>query len=89
MLVFGCCAAGKTIPFEPYQLFYKELTVLGSFINPFCFEDTMELLEKLAANNYLDYNKLGIKTFDLSQYEDALECLKKGEASKAMFKVEN
>jgi len=49
----------------------------------------MNLLENLAANDYLDYDKLGIKMFDLSQYEEALECLKKGEASKAMFKVVN
>ena len=86
-MLFGCCAAGKTIPFEPYQLFWKELTVLGSFINPFCFEDTIELLGELSSADYLDFDKLGIKLFSLDQYKEAFECLKQGKASKAMFKV--
>ena len=86
-MVFGCCAAGRTIPFEPYQIFWKELTVLGSFINPFCFEDTMVLLQELAKKNYLDYDKLGIKMFNLEQFDEALECIKRGRASKAVFKI--
>lgn len=83
---FGCCPAGKTIPIEPFQIYWKELTIVGSFINPFCFEDTMALMDKLAPSGYLDYEKLGVKTYPLADYKLALESLKSGKASKAMFK---
>ena len=45
----------------------------------------MALLKKLSSEKYLEYEKLGIKTFSLSQYEEALEALKNGSASKAIF----
>jgi hypothetical protein len=37
---------------------------------------------------YLDYEKLGIKIYCLSQYEEALQALKEGTIAKAMFKLE-
>jgi hypothetical protein len=36
---------------------------------------------------YLDYEKLGIKTFFLNQYEEALQALNEGRIAKAMFKL--
>lgn len=37
---------------------------------------------------YLNYEALGIQVFALSQYEEAIEKLKTGEISKAVFKFE-
>jgi len=87
ILIFGCCPAGKTMQLEPFQVFWKELTIIGSFINPYCFEDTMPLMDDLSKGGYLDYDKLGIKLFTLDQYAEALESLKTGSASKAVFRV--
>lgn len=39
-------------------------------------------------NRYLDYKKLGIRTYSLSQYQEAIADLKSGSISKAMFKIE-
>lgn len=72
---------------EPFQVFWKELTIIGSFINPYCFEDTMPLMDDLSKGGYLDYDKLGIKLFTLDQFAEALESLKTGSASKAVFQV--
>jgi hypothetical protein len=36
---------------------------------------------------YLDYERLGIKTYTLSQHKAALEALKKGTIAKAIFKI--
>jgi hypothetical protein len=36
---------------------------------------------------YLDYERLGIKTYTLGQHKEALEALKKGAIAKAMFKI--
>jgi hypothetical protein len=38
---------------------------------------------------YLDFEKLGIKTYSLSQYEHALQALKEGTIAKAIFKLDN
>jgi len=37
---------------------------------------------------YLDYGRLGVKTYGLSQYKEALEDLKKGAIAKAIFKIQ-
>jgi len=37
---------------------------------------------------YLDYGRLGIKTYTLSQHKEALEDLKKGVIAKAIFKIQ-
>ncbi|XP_069685586.1 uncharacterized protein [Periplaneta americana] len=41
-----------------------------------------------AKMRYLTYEKLGIKIFSLKEYNEALQCLKKGTISKAVFKME-
>ena len=88
ILIFGCCPSGKTMQLEPFQVFWKELTIIGSFINPFCFEETMPLMDDLSKGGYLDYNKLGIKIFSFEEYEAALQALRSGTASKAVFQAE-
>ena len=46
------------------------------------------ILSVLDLCRYLDYEKLGIKTYCLSQYEEALQDLQNGTVAKAMFKLE-
>jgi len=86
--LFGCCPAGKKISIEPFQIYWKELTVVGAFINPNCFDDALELMTELAAKDLLDYDKLGIHVFSLADYKNALDCLRSGIASKAIFRLE-
>jgi hypothetical protein len=45
-------------------------------------------LSLLDVCRYLDYEKLDIKTYSLSQYEEALQDLKEGVTAKAMLKLE-
>ena len=39
-------------------------------------------------DRYLDYGRLGIKTFPLNQHKEALETLHKGSIAKAIFKID-
>lgn len=64
----------------------KELQIVGVNINPFTFPKGLGLLRAMA-DTYLKYEKMGIKVFPLSQYREALDTLKKGEISKAVFKL--
>lgn len=86
-LLFGCCPKDEKITINPFQIFYKELTVIGSLINPYCFPAALNMVRDL--EHYLDYEKLGIKTYQLQDYPAALEALRSGLISKAVFEVDN
>lgn len=55
-------------------------------INPFTFPKSIGLIEAFG-DRYLDYEKLGIKVFALKDYQKAIDELKAGGISKAVFKV--
>ncbi len=44
LLVFGVCPQGAKIELEPFLVFRKELTILGSFINPHTTSRALRLL---------------------------------------------
>lgn len=62
------------------------MKIFGVNINPFSFPKSLGLLEAMG-DRYLNYNNLGIKTFALKEYKDAIELLKKGTIAKAVFKL--
>ncbi|XP_061938947.1 D-altritol 5-dehydrogenase [Apis cerana] len=86
LCIFGVANPKAKFSVEPFQVYLKELTILGVNINPFSFPRGLGLLRAMA-DRYLNYDKLGIKVFSLSQYREALEALKRGEISKAVFKL--
>ncbi|XP_043595426.1 D-altritol 5-dehydrogenase-like [Bombus pyrosoma] len=86
LCIFGVANPNAKFSIEPFQIYLKELTVLGVNINPFSFPKGLGLLRAMA-DRYLNYDNLGIKVFSLSQYREALDSLKKGEISKAVFKL--
>ncbi|XP_038219943.1 D-arabinitol dehydrogenase 1-like [Zerene cesonia] len=86
-VVFGCCPPNHQASINPYIIYDKELTIIGVKINPFSFPKAIGLLSAMG-DRYLDYEKLGVKTFALSEYKQALAALKDGSISKAIFKIE-
>ncbi|XP_025073226.1 LOW QUALITY PROTEIN: D-arabinitol dehydrogenase 1-like [Pogonomyrmex barbatus] len=86
LCVFGVANSKAKISIEPFQVYKKELNIIGVNINPYCFLKGIALVQSMS-EKYLDYNKLGIKVFSLSQYKEALDTLKKGDISKAVFKL--
>ena len=68
---------------------------MGTLINPNTFGEAVETVSGMCGgaqndkeeNNYLDITRLGIKLFDLNEYKTALDTLKRGEISKAMFQI--
>ncbi|XP_032686133.1 sorbitol dehydrogenase-like [Odontomachus brunneus] len=86
LCVFGVASPQTKLTIEPFQIYKKELSILGVNINPYSFSKGLALLQAMS-EKYINYNKLGIKIFSLSQHEDAIHALKKGEISKAVFKL--
>lgn len=59
---------------------------MGSLINPCTYARAVNLAANLGTR-YLDYSKLGVAVFDVADYQEAIQQLKKGEISKAVFKM--
>ncbi|XP_014233570.1 uncharacterized protein LOC106656909 [Trichogramma pretiosum] len=83
---FGVSAPKTKIAIEPYEVYKKELTFHGVNINPYTFPKGLGLLEAMS-DTYLNYDNLGIKAYKLSEYKEALDALKSGTISKAVFKM--
>ena len=84
IMIFGCAPPGKSIKICPEEIFRKELTILGSLINPATYSRAVRLAANLG-ERYLAYDKLGVKVFSIEDYNEAINQLKKGAIAKAVF----
>jgi threonine dehydrogenase-like Zn-dependent dehydrogenase len=79
ILVFGCAPMHATTSVRPFDIYARELTVLGSFINPYTHERAVSLLPQMGLG------KLQIEAFRLEEYRRAFD---KRAATSAVAKVE-
>ena len=86
IMIFGCAPPGMSVSLCPEDVFRKELTILGALINPSTYARAVQLAANLGPR-YLEYDKLGVATFDVANYEEAIQQLKKGQIAKAVFKM--
>lgn len=82
VLMFGVGKPNQHFSMNTYEVFQKQLTVQGSFINPNAFEDSLALL----AADKLDVLSLISHELDFNTVEDYLTG-KLGTVSKAIVKV--
>ncbi len=78
ILVFGVADPHATATIRPNEIYAKELTLLGTAINPFTHHRAMHLLERLPLDAW------NIVTFPLDQFEAALAAQGAGDADKVM-----
>ena len=79
ILVFGVANPGETVAIKPQEVFAKELTILGTVINPYTHHRSVELLP------HLGLERLGIKTFPLAAHKEAFAAQKQRVAGKVQF----
>lgn len=65
ILVFGVAAMSDTANIRPFDIYARELTVVGSFINPYTHERAVDLLPQMGLE------KLHIDAFPLSEFQQA------------------
>ena len=82
VLMFGVGGPDDTFEMNTYEVFQKQLTIQGSFINPNAFEDSLALL----ASGKVDVEPLISHELDYATVEDFLNG-KLGVVSKAGVKV--
>lgn len=82
VLMFGVGGPDDTFEMNTYEVFQKQLTIQGSFINPNAFEDSLALL----ASGKVDVEPLISHELDYATVEDFVNG-KLGVVSKAVVKV--
>jgi len=85
LCIFGVANPNTTLTLSPYEIFRKELKIVGVNINLFMFPKALQLVHAMA-NRYLHFDNLGIRVYKLADFTEALQALRNGEISKAVFR---
>ena len=76
ILVFGVAAMTATATVRPFDIYARELTVVGSFINPYTHERAVDLMP------HMGLEKLQIDAFPLGEFRQAFAAQARGDAAK-------
>lgn len=68
VMFYGVCDEDKRISVSPYEVFRKQLTIMGSFAQIYCFDRALEYI----ANGIVKVKKIVTHTFLLQDYAKAL-----------------
>ncbi len=79
---FGVCPIGVSIPVEPHQIYFNELTIVGSYVNPYTFTRAAALLHAGTVRT----NELMIQEFPLDGVDEAFAALREGRTLKSIIK---
>lgn len=79
---FGVSPLGATIPVEPNLIYFKELTIVGSYVNPHTFDRSIALLRSGAVK----IDQFLIHSFPLEGVQEALTYQKEGKTLKSIIK---
>jgi L-iditol 2-dehydrogenase len=78
---FGVCAVGSTISVEPNAVYAKELSIVGSYVNPHTFDRAIAVLN--SGNVRID--EFQINTFSLDVVHEALRYQREGLTIKSII----
>ncbi len=78
---FGVCSIGETISVEPNQIYFKELTIVGSYVNPNTFSRSIGLLHA----GKVSVAKFQIDRFPLEGVNEALAYQREGKTLKSII----
>jgi len=79
---FGVCALGATISVEPNLVYFKELTIVGSYVNPHTFTRAAALLSAGTVRT----DALLIQHFPLEGVHEAFAALREGKTLKSIVR---
>lgn len=79
ILVFGVANPGEAAAVKPQEVFVRELTILGTVINPYTHHRAVELLP------HLGLERIGTRTYALEAHAEAFAAQKERVAGKIQF----
>ena len=81
VVFFGVCPIGETIPVEPNDVYFRELTIVGSYVNPHTFSRAIALLR----GGVVRVGPLEVRAYPLEGVHEALGSLREGRSLKNMI----
>ena len=78
---FGVCDVGTTIPIEPNAIYARELTIVGSYVNPHTFDRSIAVLN----SGTLRVDDFQINRFPLDAVHEALRYQREGLTIKSII----
>jgi 2-desacetyl-2-hydroxyethyl bacteriochlorophyllide A dehydrogenase len=78
---FGVCPIGQTIPLQPHSVYFKELTIVGSYVNPHTFSRSIALL----SSGRIRTDLFQVHRFPLEGVHEALRYQREGLTIKSML----
>lgn len=78
---FGVCPIGQTFPLEPNLVYFKELTIVGSYVNPLTFDRAIRVL----ASGIISVDAFPVHRFSLDAVHEALRYQKEGLTIKSIL----
>lgn len=81
LVIFGVSPAGQKIPIVPYEIYRRDINIIGSFLNPFTFKNAVDLL----VTGRIKLNGLDIKAFGLADIQVAFENQKRQKSLKTVI----
>ncbi len=81
ILVFGVTPIGKTAQISPNDIYRRELTIVGSYINPNTFTRSIAMI----GSGRIPLSGLDVRYFSLDDFETAFEASASGDFSKVAF----
>jgi L-iditol 2-dehydrogenase len=81
VVFFGVCPIGQTIPLEPNAVYFRELTIVGSYVNPNTFQRAIALLR----GGIVRVGPLGVRAFRSKGFMKRSASLKEGRSLKNMI----
>ena len=79
---FGVCPIGEKVALEPNQVYFKELTIVGSYVNPHTFARSIAMLHagRVSTDGFM------IHTFPLDGIHEALAHQRDGRTIKSLVR---
>nr|MBA2680824.1 zinc-binding dehydrogenase [Ktedonobacteraceae bacterium] len=81
VVVYGVYPANARLNWSPYEIFQKQLTIVGSFAQTHCFDRALAYLE----SHKVKVNEMVTHTFALEDYGRALETLRSRQGIKIII----
>jgi L-iditol 2-dehydrogenase len=78
---FGVCPIGATIALEPNKVYFRELTIVGSYVNPLTFGRAIALLE----SGRVRVDAFSLTRFPIDYVHDALRYQREGLTLKSII----
>ncbi|CAG0882584.1 unnamed protein product [Cyprideis torosa] len=86
LMCFACAPPTQKLTITMLDIYMKELKIIGSLHNPLNFSKVIALTANMA-EKYLNCEKLGIKIYQLEDFKQCFDDLKKGVITKGVFEI--